>query len=332
MSHSSRWSPKSAPHAQRDVKHAPPVYNPCPPREVMQGKVCNTVAPQIYRPCPPREAVQAKLCSTTAPPTYKPSNTPIQLQARLPMPRPANSQVGLIQPKFTVTIDGNKKIHVLSETEVALPEFSSLPRVDVRTLPEFKGLGIFSPIAQSEYKKAKALKGISSFADKIQEQLINNNEIVVHCVKGKHRSVTTVITFLVKYKGMKWDEAKRVVTEAAATEGWELQQELVQGSVNSLSEFDNGKIWDKMLNTPSRSRSKPSSSNNSVHPHNDTDKNQETTPSPTSLPRSRSVRPRSMFKERELKADAKRWYGIDPAVELPPRRAKLTAEDLLRKK
>src|SRR5689334_12757756 len=39
---------------------APPIYRPCPARELLQAKKSTMNPPQVYRPCPPREAVQLK--------------------------------------------------------------------------------------------------------------------------------------------------------------------------------------------------------------------------------------------------------------------------------
>ena len=279
------YRPQLVPKVLQTKIHAPgqppspskgaPVYRPLPTPRVLQRK--SAIASQLLSDQSRRQPIapiqlnpgvlqQKKL--HTSPPASQPRPVPkTSLSGAIPrqLSPPGHNQRGLnpvIQRTITVAVKG-KTIRIMSENDA---DNATGLRVDARDLNEpICGQNIEKKVANDtrDYEK------VQGHANEIAQALQKTDSVTVFCKKGQHRSVTSVILYLMNHEKLNFEEAKGLIDSADKTSGHEVGWDQVTRSLENIRNYPNRREASQRHpivsnNNPVASNSKPVVSNSNL--------------------------------------------------------------------
>lgn len=259
------YGPQSVPKVLQRSSYAPsqppnqskraPVYRPLPTPRVLQK---SAVAPQVPSNKPRRQPVapaqlkprvpQVKK-SLGSPPVFQPRPVPkTSLSGATPQPRsmprpnaglrpkapyPTHKQRGfnpVIQRMIIVPVAG-KSISIMSEIEA---DSATGIRVDARNLKE--------PICGWDFTRravndTRDYDRVHAHADAIAQALQQADSVTVFCKLGQHRSVTSVIVYLMKHQNLSSGQARERIDRAANTGGHKVSWHQVTESLANIDGY-----------------------------------------------------------------------------------------------
>jgi hypothetical protein len=136
----------------------------------------------------------------------------------------------VVQRTITVPIGSGKTINIMSEAEAANAPGDKL---NVKGLSEpICGENSLTKVA----KDAHDYQLVHDAVNEIDRRLVNENSVTIFCAMGEHRSVTSVILYLMTKKHLDFESAKRVI-ESAGGHGAAWTQ--VTASIRNIQNYPN---------------------------------------------------------------------------------------------